>query len=123
MQANREDKCSGRFWEGRYKSQALLDEASILACAMYVDLNPIRAAIAQTPETSDYTGANDRLDDLKSATSSLVTLQQTHEWERSGQGAKSGWLSPIEIDEASDPIGADMVQLSGHDTRRASSKG
>ena len=71
----------------------------------------------------DYTGAKDRLDDLKSATSSLVTLQQTHEWERSGQGAKSGWLSPIEIDEASDPIGADMDQLSGHDTRRASSKG
>ena len=90
---------------------------------MYVDLNPIRAAIAQTPETSDYTGAKDRLDDLKSATSPLVTLQQTHAWERSGQGAKSGWLSPIEIDEASDPIGADMAQLSGHDARRASSKG
>ena len=123
VKANHEDKCTGRFWEGRYKSQALLDEASILACAMYVDLNPIRAAIAQTPETSDYTGAKDRLDDLKSATSPLVTLQPTHAWERSGQGAKSGWLSPIEIDEASDPIGADMAQLSGHDARRASSKG
>ena len=37
VRANHEDKCTGRFWEGRYKSQALLDEASILACAMYVD--------------------------------------------------------------------------------------
>ena len=97
VRANHEDKCTGRFWEGRYKSQALLDEASILACAMYVDLNPIRAAIAQTLENSDYTGAKDRLDDLKSATSSLVSQQETHAWERSGQGAKSGWLSPIEI--------------------------
>ena len=65
----------------------------------------------------------DRLDDLKSATSPLVTLQQTHAWERLGQGAKSGWLSPIEIDETSDAIGADLSQLSGQDARRASSKG
>ena len=64
--ANKEDECTGHFWESRFKSQALLDEQAIMSCMVYIDLNPVRAAIAATPEQSDYTSIQMRIEHWKS---------------------------------------------------------
>jgi hypothetical protein len=65
--ANKEDECTGRFWEGRFKSQALLSEKAVLACMSYVDLNPIRAGIAKEFRESIYTSIYRRLKGAKVA--------------------------------------------------------
>lgn len=64
--ANQEDGCTGTFWASRYKSIAILDEEALLITAAYVDLNPLAAGKATTPETSEHTSLRQRVAHVKS---------------------------------------------------------
>lgn len=106
VRVNREEGARGHLWEGRFKDDLLLDVASILRCMLYVDLNLVRAGLASSIQESDFTGAKDRLDDLRIAVAtqkdgSLHLLLEpggdAFYWERLDHPC-SGWLSPIELD-------------------------
>ena len=62
--ANAEDGCKGRFWEGRFKCQRLLDDRALLAAMVYVDLNPIRAGITDRIDACTHTSLHERLQSL-----------------------------------------------------------
>ncbi|WP_299011453.1 transposase [uncultured Shewanella sp.] len=66
---NKEENAKGAFWQGRFKSQALLDEPTLLACLMYVDLAPIREQLVQSLE-------NDYLTSIKLRMSAMTQAQE-----------------------------------------------
>lgn len=132
QRANRDDKEVGKFWQARYRAVRILDETALLASAAYVDLNPIRAALAETIEDSDYTSAQKRCRDLQvqrseqpvTTTSGPLAGGSELGGEQSGgpeagsseasaettdtRDAHSRHLAPVDLQERTAPTGPDV---------------
>ncbi|MFO6423539.1 transposase [Motilimonas sp. KMU-193] len=80
--ANQEDSCKGHFWEGRFKSQALLDEKALLTCMTYVDLNPIRADMCQRVEQQEFTSIYERIQQYKAKQNDQIVKSALLPFER-----------------------------------------
>jgi hypothetical protein len=108
--ANQEDGCTGHFWESRFKSPRVLDLTGLLSAMVYVDLNVIRAAIAETPEESAFTSVQDRIQVMqhfekvcgrrRTAPRRAAKLLARLGRGRSPRHAEDGiWLAPLEMRE------------------------
>jgi hypothetical protein len=93
--ANTEDKVKGRFWEGRFKCQVLLDDVSVIACMSYVDLNTIRAGIAETPEDSDFTSIQQRIRAWQKENMPATSSQSAQSVPSENNSRSDSWLCPI----------------------------
>jgi hypothetical protein len=98
--ANKQDKTRGTFFEGRFKSIAVIGEEALLTIGVYIDLNPVAAKIAETPETSDYTSIKQRVDHAESQ-GRTADLEIASNGSVAGSRVAAGleeslWLCPIE---------------------------
>jgi hypothetical protein len=106
--ANREEGIAGRFWQGRFKSVKLCDDAAILSCNVYVDLNLIRAGLAETPEDSDFTSVQRRIQAIMqqrdtpelAADESSAASCGVEPRDENVDPLPDAWLAPLPLDEA-----------------------
>jgi len=112
--ANRQDKTRGAFFEGRFRSVAVVDDESLLRICVYIDLNPVAAKVAETPEESDYTSIKQRVDHVK-AQGRTAELAAAQGGSVAGSRAAAGleetlWLCPIEDRRGLDSNREGMMQ-------------
>jgi hypothetical protein len=73
--SNKEEGCTGRFWEGRFHASALLDEAAVATAMTYVDLNPVRAGVVDDPAQAEHTALRRRLNAPEGDNRGLAPLE------------------------------------------------
>ncbi len=97
---NKAEKRRGTFFEGRFKSIVVLDEEALLAVCAYIDLNPVAAGIAPTPEASEHTSVKARVEHVqqqgRQADLHATRQGSVHGSRDSRELEEALWLIPIE---------------------------
>ncbi|WP_149499524.1 transposase [Roseiconus lacunae] len=108
QRANREDEESGKFWQDRFRAIRIEDEESLLACAAYVDLNQVRAGLAETIEESEFSSIHARIEsEFGSSTvvSQAMDTSRDENQKRERSQRRDKFLSKLTIDERQDDLG------------------
>ena len=109
---NDEDEAKGRFFEDRFKAIPLIDEQAITACAVYIDLNLIRARLAETVELSHHTSGQLRARAFQAKTgdsaseASKITAHRCPASQSSPGDSLDAFLSPVSVSTVSEKPGA-----------------
>ena len=101
--ANAEDNVPGHFFGERFGSVRLENKEDPLLCRLYVDLNPVRAGLAKTPEDSKYTGACDRIEDRQEEEALQAAARECGAPEPLNlmkvlTRKHAGWMAPLWVD-------------------------
>lgn len=105
LRANEEDKTSGRFWEGRFVSEPIETLEQLFSALVYVDLNPIRAGLALTPEECTHTSIFERLTTLRRPCGEPIDWARSPSARRQPRAERSKWVQlQQELDDWLSPI-------------------
>lgn len=127
--ANKEDEKRGRFFAERFGCTKIENEAGLLACSMYVALNPIRAGMADRPDQYRFTSVYERIKshqhqsraELKKPPTSDLTDRPIDDWlaplflnEKSDTFANDSFNGSDMIDPPCNPIGSARISNKGY---------
>jgi len=105
--SNAEAGTSGHFWGSRFKCRECLDTNGILLCGIYVDLNPIKAGEAASPEKAIYTSIHARI--------------QAQSQRKNARDRADGWMGELTL--LPESKANEALAYSSHSGRRASDMG
>jgi hypothetical protein len=97
---NQDRNSFGTIFAGRFKSIAILDQASLTAVCVYIDLNPFAAGIGELPETFPHTSLYQRIEHARKL-GRIADLAAARQGSIQGSKICSGmedalWLVPVE---------------------------